>query len=190
MIPDSAPGAHRRRPRTAFAWALLIVSVGVLLLALTLVPFGRVQTTGDGSGLVGRPAPPLSAVDLNGRRWSLTDGQGRLVWINYWATWCPPCRTEMPTMQRLAETYGDRLLILGVDFGEDPATVRDFIDRYQITYPILLDPQLENFYRWNPQFGLPRHFFVDTRGVVLRAIIGELPPGQMVEIVKSLLGPA
>jgi cytochrome c biogenesis protein CcmG/thiol:disulfide interchange protein DsbE len=111
------------------------------------------------------------------------------VWINFWATWCPPCRTEMPMMQRLADAYGDRLLILGVDFGEEPAAVRQFVDRYGIGYPILLDPTLETFYRWSPQFGLPRHYFLDARGTVVREIAGELPPEQMVALLDELLGP-
>jgi thiol-disulfide isomerase/thioredoxin len=167
-------------------WAALIVTTGLLLIGLMLVPLARTGSSVAG-GLVGEPAPPFAAVDLDGRSWTLEDGRGRLVWINYWATWCPPCRTEMPMMQRLSEVYGDRLLILGVNWAEERSTVEDFAARYAITYPILLDPTLENFYRWSPQFGLPRHYFVDERGIVVREILGELPPEQMVELLAELL---
>ena len=176
------------RRRTPLLWAALIIALGLLLGGLLLVPLARTDRTAP-SPLVGQRAPPLVAVDLNGRRWSIADGRGRLTWINFWATWCPPCRTEMPIMQRLSEHYGDRLLILGVNWAEERSTVEDFVARYAIDYPILLDPTLENFYRWSPQFGLPRHYFVDERGVVVREILGELPPAEMVQLLDELLGP-
>jgi thiol-disulfide isomerase/thioredoxin len=168
-------------------WAALIVSIGLLLGALMLVPLARTDSAAVGR-LVGQPAPALSAIDLDGRAWSMANGRGRLTWINFWATWCPPCRTEMPMMQRLSEQYGERLLILGVNWAEESSTIEDFVERYAIDYPILLDPTLDNFYRWSPQFGLPRHYFVDERGVVMREILGELPPAEMVRILDELLG--
>ncbi|MBA3689556.1 MAG: redoxin domain-containing protein [Chloroflexi bacterium] len=177
-----------RRRRASLLWGGLILAVAALLLMLVLVPLGRTNTAAR-SRLLDRPAPAIGLLDLAGRRWTLSESRGRLVWVNFWATWCPPCRTEMPMMQRLADAYGDRLLILGVDFGEEPSAVRQFVDRYGIGYPILLDPTLDTFYRWSPQFGLPRHYFVDARGTVIREIPGELPPDQMVALFDELLGP-
>lgn len=185
MIRRARP--PQRRGRAALWWAVLITVVGAGLLVLVLLPLARAPEGAAGGELVGERAPTLEAIDLDGRRWTLADADGRLVWINFWATWCPPCRTEMPMMQRLHERYGDRILILGVDFGEERETVADFVDRYGITYPILLDPTLENYYRWSPQFGLPKHYFVDANGVVLREIPGELPPEAMLEALDELL---
>jgi thiol-disulfide isomerase/thioredoxin len=108
--------------------------------------------------------------------------------VNFWATSCEPCRTEMPAMQRLGEAYGGELLIVGVDWGEGREAVEGFVDRYGIAYPILLDPTLENYYRWASTDGLPRHYFVGRDGVVLREVIGPLDPDQMVAIVEELLG--
>jgi hypothetical protein len=96
----------------------------------------------------------------------------------------------MPAMQRLADAYGDRLLVLGLDWGESRASVEDFIGRYEISYPILLDPTLDNYYRWSALAGLPRHYFVDRSGTVVREVIGPLAPARMLEIVEELLGPA
>ena len=96
----------------------------------------------------GREAPSISADDLPGRRWTLADGAGRVTWVNFWATSCEPCRTEMPAMQRLADAYGDRLLVLGVDRGSRAAS-DGLRERYAIGYPILLDPRLVNFSRWS-----------------------------------------
>jgi thiol-disulfide isomerase/thioredoxin len=184
---SATPG--RRSRRAPLLWAALILATGLLLGGLLLVPLARTGSGAAAQRLVGQPAPALDAADLDGKSWSLEDGRGRLVWINFWASWCPPCRTEMPMMQRLADQYGDRLLILGVNWAEERSTVEDFVERYAITYPILLDPTLENFYRWSPQFGLPRHYFVDERGVVVREVPGELPPAEMVRILAELLGP-
>ncbi len=178
-----------RRRRASLLWGAAILGVAALLLVLVLVPLGDSDTSAEGGRLTGRPAPALDLVDLDGRRWTLNEGRGRLLWVNFWATWCPPCRTEMPMTQRLADAYGDRLLILGVDFGEEPAAVRQFVDRYGIGYPILLDPTLDTFYRWSPQFGLPRHYFVDAGGTVVREVAGELPPEEMLALLSELLGP-
>ena len=66
--------------------------------------------------------------------------------------------------------------------------MEDFVDRYGVTYPILLDPSLENYYRWATADGLPRHYFIGSDGTVLREIIGPLDPAQMVAILDELLG--
>lgn len=190
MRPATAGRRPRRARRGALLWGGLILATGALLLILVLLPIARGSDTQAGGTLVGRAAPELDLVDLDGRRWTLADGGGRLVWINFWATSCPPCRTEMPMMQRLHERYGDRVLILGVDFGEERGTVVDFVERYGITYPILLDPTLDAFYRWSPQFGLPKHYFVDANGVVVREIPGELPPEAMFRTLEELLAEA
>lgn len=179
--------APRRVRRASLLWAAGLAVLTVVLLVLVLLPIGRASSAGRGS-LVGGPAPALEAIDLDGRRWTLADGDERLIWVNFWATWCPPCRTEMPMMERLAEAYGDRLLVLGVDFGEEPSAVREFVERYGITYPILLDPTLENFFRWSPLFGLPRHYFIDPDGTVVYEVQGELPPGEMAAVLEKLLG--
>ena len=171
----------------------------MLLATLSFVPIARAPSSGTAGTLVGRAAPVLDAVDLDGHRFTLAsvldgaDVSGRagagpqIVWVNFWATWCPPCATEMPMMQRLSERYQDRLLVLGVDFGEERSAVADFVDRYGIGYPILLDPTLDNFYRWSPRFGLPRHYFVDADGMVVAEFAGELPPELMADTVDELL---
>ena len=175
------------RRRGSLAWALAIVALAIALGVLAAIPLLRSPADGRTGTLVGQPAPALEAVDLDGRRWSLDSGEDRIVWVNFWATSCEPCRTEMPAMERLAEAYADELLILGVDWGEGRDSVVDFVERYGVTYPILLDPTLENYYRWATADGLPRHYFVGADGVVLREVIGPLDPSQMVAIVEELL---
>jgi thiol-disulfide isomerase/thioredoxin len=171
-------------------WLASIVAVGVTLAVLASIPLLRSDGGGTQGSLVGSPAPKIEAADLDGRSWSLADGAGRVTWINFWATNCEPCRTEMPAMQVLAEAYGQRLLILGVDWGESRESVASFTERYGVRYPILLDPRLENYYRWASTDGLPRHFFVDAEGVVVREVIGPLEPSRMASILEELIGPA
>ncbi|HET6381041.1 MAG TPA: hypothetical protein VFH63_08450, partial [candidate division Zixibacteria bacterium] len=83
----------------------------------------------------------------------------------------------------------ERLLILGVDWGESRESVQDFVDRYALDYPILLDPTLDIYYRWASTDGLPRHFFVDATGTVVREVIGPLEPARMTDILEDLIGP-
>ena len=176
-----------RRRRGSLAWLLLIVALAVVLAALAAIPLLRSASDGRTGTLVGEPAPALEAVDLDGNAWSLATAEAPITWVNFWATSCEPCRTEMPAMQRLAETHSGELLVLGVDWGEGTEAVRDFVDRYGITYPILLDPSLENYYRWATADGLPRHYFIGADGTVLREVIGPLEPAQMVAILEELL---
>jgi thiol-disulfide isomerase/thioredoxin len=177
-----------RARRGALLWlggiGLLLIVLGVL----AAIPLLRGDESGTQGSLVGKAAPTISADDLAGRRWTLGDGVGRITWVNFWATSCEPCRTEMPAMQILANAYGDRLLVLGLDWGESRESVVDFIGRYAISYPILLDPSLDNFYRWSARAGLPRHYFVDGSGKVVREVIGPLAPARMAQIVEELLG--
>ena len=182
MIPDIL-----RRRRYSLLWLLVIVALAVLLGALATVPLMRGTPDGRIGSLVGQPAPELNADGLDGRTWSMADAEGRFVWVNFWATSCEPCRTEMPAMQRIAEEYADELLILGVDWGEDREAVSAFVDRYGVTYPILLDPSLENYYRWAGTDGLPRHYFIGAEGTVVREVIGPLDPARMVAILDELL---
>ena len=176
-----------RRRRWSLAWLLLIVGLAIGLAWLASVPLLRGQPDGRIGSRVGEPAPELALEDLAGESWSVADGDGRLVWVNFWATSCEPCRTEMPAMQRLAEAYPDELLILGVDWGEGRDVVEDFVGRYGIEYPILLDPGLATYYRWAGTDGLPRHYFIGAEGTVLREVIGPLEPARMVAILEELL---
>ena len=184
----SLASAFRRR-HGSLAWLLVIVLLGVALAVLATIPLLRAADDGTVGSRVGEAAPQLAGTTLDGTEWSLDDADAQITWVNFWATSCEPCRTEMPAMQRLSEAYGDRLIIVGVDWGESAHTVADFVDRYGVTYPIVLDPTLENYYRWADADGLPRHYFVDRDGIIVREVIGPLDPAAMVEILDELVGP-
>ena len=182
MIP-----AVLRRRRRSLLWLIGIIILAVVLGVLATIPLLRSTPDGRIGSMVGQVPPEVEAEDLDGRTWSLADADGRLVWVNFWATSCEPCRTEMPAMERLATAYADELLILGVDWGEGRDAVSDFVQRYGVTYPILLDPSLDIYYRWAGSDGLPRHYFIGPEGTVLREVIGPLDPARMVAILDELL---
>lgn len=182
--------AALRRRRWSLAWLLAIVVIGVVLAWLASVPLLRGEPDGRDGVRVGQPAPTLALTDLEGNARSLDDADGRLIWVNFWAVSCEPCRTEMPAMQRLADAYADELLVLGVNWGEGRDTVADFVDRLGIEYPILLDPGLDTFYAWAATDGLPRHVFIGAEGTILREVVGPLDPARMVRVVDELLAGA
>lgn len=88
----------------------------------------------------GQPLPAIEALDLQGRPWRLAELRGRPVLLNFWASWCEPCRAEMPTLQALAELYGpEQLAVVALNFKEAPATVARFVQRTGLRLPVLLD---------------------------------------------------
>lgn len=108
--------------------------------------------------------------------------------MNLWATWCPPCRAEMPDLQRLYEAYKNRnVVVLGVDQGESASRVAAFAKSLDIHYPILLD-QSQQYGRVYAALGLPTTVVVDPQGIVMRAFDGPLSYPQMVDAITPLIG--
>ncbi|EGV19062.1 TlpA family protein disulfide reductase [Thiocapsa marina] len=121
------------------------------------------------------PAPPLRLEDIDGVEHDIADLKGRLVLVNFWATWCPPCRREMPSMERLYQQLNARgLTVLAVDVGEDVDTVFAFTGQLDPppTFPLLLDTDSSAAQDWDVK-GLPTSFVVDPEGrVIIRAVGG------------------
>jgi thiol-disulfide isomerase/thioredoxin len=123
---------------------------------------------------IGEPAPDFALETLDGSTLALADLRGRPVIINLWASWCPPCRGELPDLETLAREYGDRgLVVLGVNLQEDRASVQRYADALGLTFTIALDRQgaVANRYNLN---ALPTSYFVDRAGTVRDVNIGPL----------------
>ena len=89
---------------------------------------------------VGKPAPDFDTVDLKGNVWSLSKLKGQVVFLNFWATWCPPCRDEMPSMERLYATLPkEKFDMIALFHKDDPAAVKNIVTKLSITFPILSD---------------------------------------------------
>jgi thiol-disulfide isomerase/thioredoxin len=121
----------------------------------------------------------------------LADLRDRLVLVNFWATWCPPCRREMPSMERLHQALKDQgLTVLAVDVGEDPDTIFAFTGQLNPapTFPMLVDPDGKTAEAW-AVLGLPTSFVVDTQGrIIMRAVGGtEFDDPELVEKLKRHL---
>jgi len=136
---------------------------------------------------LGKPASDFRAAGLDGSPVELSAYRGHPVWITFWATWCPPCRAEAPDIQAAYEQYKDQgLIVLAVNFAEDPATVRDYVGRLGLTFTVVEDPTTDvaALYRVN---GLPAHFFIDSDGVLRDWKMGALGPKTMQEELGKIL---
>ena len=122
----------------------------------------------------GLPAPALQAKDLAGRSWDLAALQGRAVLVNFWATWCPPCLAELPSMQALADQHGsNKLVVLCVNVRESAAKVARFVQTTGLRLPVLLDTDGAITQAWNVNV-FPTSVLVGADGQPSRRIRGEL----------------
>ncbi|HYE57616.1 MAG TPA: TlpA disulfide reductase family protein [Rhodothermales bacterium] len=133
-------------------------------------------------------APPLALKDLRGRAHRLEDYKGKVVLLNFWATWCPPCRAEVPDLVRWQREHGkDGLQVIGVTYPPaDRAQVRQFLRRHKVTYPVLLGaPETKALFFEGET--LPVTVVIDREGNVRELIEGILLPEEFDEKIKPLL---
>jgi len=117
-------------------------------------------------------APDFTLVDVDGKKHRLADYRGKVVMLNFWATWCPPCRYEMPSMGRAHNKLkNDNVVILAVDVGEDEDTIFSFTASYDLPFTILLDEKGKTI-KLYPVTGLPTTYLIDTRGYATHRIVG------------------
>ena len=130
---------------------------------------------------VGKLAPDFQLEDLEGQSISLSDFRGKPVLINFWATWCPPCRDEMPYLQQIYEEWsGKGLVVLAIDIGESPSKVKEFLQSQELSLPVLLDAK-ENVAREYNITGIPTTFFIDKDGTIQVKLIGAFPSKEAIE---------
>ena len=134
-----------------------------------------------------QPAPDFELVDVDGEKHRLSDYRGKPLIINFWATWCPPCREEMPSMNRAWRKVKDDIAMLAINVGEDEDTIFIFSADYPIDFPVLLDRSGAVIKQW-PVKGLPTTFVLDREGNIRYTAVGarEWDDDALLEIVKSL----
>ena len=144
------------------------------------------------AGFEARPAtlaPELKAQDLAGATKTLADYRGKVVLLNFWASWCPPCLREMPSMERLrVKMAGRPLAVVALDSAETRADVDAFLAKMQVGFPILLDPDGSNTKRWKV-FALPTTFLLDASGRIRYVLTGptEWDEGEALAKIEALL---
>lgn len=132
------------------------------------VPMGNRDTSPE----VGAVAPDFSLTSIDGDQLRLSDYRGKPVILNFWATWCPPCRAELPALEEIWQQYDENVIVLAVDQGESPQTVANFTrEQVPVTFPVLLDidQSVGDGYWVN---SLPTTFFIDADGVIQDMRIG------------------
>lgn len=132
-------------------------------------------------------APNFKLKTLDGKEVSLSDYQGKYVWINFWATWCPYCVKEMPDLQKIYEENSDELVILAIDVGEDKETVEDYLKDKNYTFPILLDYNQEVAETYFVS-AYPTTYFIDKEGYLIGGIPGMMTYPQMEQIFNQIKG--
>jgi cytochrome c biogenesis protein CcmG/thiol:disulfide interchange protein DsbE len=157
---------------------LLLVFVGVLYSAI----HERVVNVGDS-------APNFSIMASNGKEMTRSNFGGKVLLLNFWATWCQPCVQELPSLDRLAQRFKSRgLVVLGVSIDKDEAAYRQFLTRFRLAFPTARDPEQ----KINLDYGTvqyPETYIIDSSGKVIDKVVGAAnwTDDRMIEHVQSLL---
>lgn len=169
-----------------------IMSVArIFLLVAGLALYGS-SVVADTLGTVAeqRPAPEFSAVDTDGVSHSLSDYRDTVLVINFWATWCPPCIKEMPSLQRAWQALkNDGVQVLAINMGETLDEIAAFSQQTKVDFPLLLDENMAQGPLWQLK-GLPTTYIVDGDGVIVYTVIGEREwdDPAIVEQIRDLAG--
>lgn len=140
-----------------------------------------------GDTLLNRPAPPFSRTDLAGEPFRLSQYRGKVVLLNFWATWCAPCRIELPRFAAWQRQYGpEGFQVLAVSMDDDAAPVRISIRKLQPDYPVLMgDAKLGE--RYGGVLGVPVTFLIDRQGIIRARFEGDADLGAMEKQIRALL---
>ena len=170
----------------------MAVVFAVLVLAFfAVLAFGlanRSSATGrSGITRIGKPAPQFAMQLLGGGEFQLSDHEGRPLVINFWASWCPPCRQESPAFERQWRRYRDTgIQFVGVDIQDDVSDAEAYVREFGLTFPNGLDPDGKITIDYGV-IGLPVTFFVGSSGIVEGRWVGAIPEEKLEEWVKTLV---
>lgn len=127
----------------------------------------------DAAPEIGQYAPPFALRDMNGRKVSLTERKGKVVLLNFWATWCHACKSEMSSMNNLYRTFRDKgLEVFAVSIDNSEDAPRSFVAREGFSFPVLFDKNGENYFEQFGVIGLPVTFIIDRQGILVDKIMG------------------
>jgi peroxiredoxin len=178
-----------RPPVAGWFVAIILFAIAGVIFVTSLQRGVSVPLTGDrstGSAHVGSAAPEVDLVALDGKHLSLSKFRGKPLWVNFFATWCPPCKDELPEIERRYQREHPRgLVVLGVDQQEKPAQVKPFIGRFGLQYPVVID-RGQGAITYD-LIALPTSVFIDRAGVVRFIQIGEMSPPLMDAALKKIL---
>ena len=165
----------------------IIISIALLaLFNIGLVPTLIAQTRKTPIKAVDKPLPDLSLATVSGGRWSLHKRRGQVVLLNFWATWCAPCRTEVPYLVRLSNKYkATGLEVVGVTIdSENTEQINSFIKEFKVDYPVLLTVLGSAL---SQQKAVPMSLLVDKKGVLVKKYVGAIKGDVFEKDIKTLL---
>jgi thiol-disulfide isomerase/thioredoxin len=168
------------------------VPVPIPMIHSMQLPATPSETSSDSgeSLLQGKPAPAFTLLDLNGKKVSLSDFKGRPLLINYWGTYCPPCKVEMPWLQEFSQKYASvGFAVIGVTYDSEVGrdTIARTTQKLGVTYPILLStPKAEKDYLSNTE-ALPMSFYVDKAGKIIQVTAGLGSKDELESMVKETI---
>lgn len=184
---EATVAATVRRGSHTIRWVMIGLAVVVLLPALALLG-SRVgkDATLTPSVLIGKPAPAFSLATLDGKTISNADLRGKPYVVNFWASWCPPCRQEHGSLRAFWERHRDQgIMLLGVIMQDSPARARAFQAELGGDWPLLVDPKDKTLVDWGVR-APPETFVVDADGIVAYRFQGPVGPGQLDELLSRL----
>jgi len=161
------------------------LNIGLKVIVLIVLTLGLLMT-GCSSGtnqqpVIGKPAPNFKLQSLDGQSISLSDFRGKPVLINFWATWCGPCRIEMPYLQQIYEEWhGKGMVVLTINIGESSSQIKEFMQSQGLSLPVLLDKGGSVAQKYNI-LGIPTTFFLDKDGVIQDKIISAFQNKAQIE---------
>ncbi len=182
----------RKIPLLVLAGLVIGAGFGVLILfgfGNRYFFLGKADTGFEGSVApapeIGAPAPDFDLETLSGNRVSLKDFRGKPVLLNFWATWCGPCRVEMPAIQSRFEENKSDLVVLAINFDEPKEQVQAFVQELGLTFTVLLDPggKVQSLYEIR---GYPSTYIVDEVGIIRIKHIGVVTVGQLDEFLSQV----
>jgi len=191
-----------RRERIKTALPMFLIGIGLITLSIvgflmwpgtnqseaeTQAPATRSEGPSSIPISVEYPAPALTIIDLEGRPVSLQDYLGKVILVNNWATWCPPCKAEMPALQEYYEAHKDQgFMIVAIEAGDEPSSIKQFVDEYSLTFDVLADPNMLALAVFRND-GLPNSYVIDREGVVRLAWTGAISLSMLETHLTPLL---
>ena len=146
----------------------------ILLLFFTL--FVRDAICLDAAPQIGKLAPAFTLNDVNGKKVTLSEYKGKVILINFWATFCGPCKDEMPSLNNLFLAFKkDGLIVLAISTDDSEKPVQSFVKKMSIVFPVLIDKNQEVYFDKYGVLGLPTSFIVDRDGIIRAKILGDRP---------------
>jgi len=172
---------------------MMMIGAGLIFFGITLFLFLRpAQTDAQAEysvipQAVEYPAPELVLTDLDGRLVTLRDYAGSVLLVNLWATWCPPCKAEMPTFEAFYQRHrGDGFVIIGINDGESRELVAPFVGDYGLSFPIWLDEEYASEKAFKT-INLPSSFVIDRAGTVRLVWIGAISGNVLEKYVSPII---